>query len=67
MSILNEIEKDERIKQLEKENLLLKQRILSSIISENTEMVCLRIKVSEMEKQLLDLRRHCAYLKLQIR
>ena len=67
MSILNEIEKDERIKQLEKENLLLKQRILSSIISENTEMVCLRMKVSEMEKQLLDLRRHCAYLKLQIR
>lgn len=42
----------EKIKQLEEENRLLKHRILSNILSDNTEMIRLNFKIDELEKSV---------------
>lgn len=42
----------EKIKQLEEENRLLKHRILSNILSDNTEMIRLNFKTDELEKSV---------------
>ena len=67
MSILNEIEKDERIRQLEKENLLLKQRILSILSNEEMEKMQFCMKLATLSQQYSELRRHYDYLKLQVK
>ena len=47
-----EIKYLEKIKQLEEENRLLKNRILSSIMCDNTEITRLNIKIDELEKSV---------------
>ena len=41
-----------KIKQLEEENRLLKHRILSNMLSDNTEIVRLNFKIDELEKSV---------------
>lgn len=45
-----EIKYLKQIKQLEEENRLLKQRILSNMLSDNTEITRLNFKIDELEK-----------------
>ena len=47
-----EIKYLERIKQLEEENRLLKHRILSNMLSDNTEITRLNFKIDELEKSV---------------
>ena len=47
-----EIKYLKRIKQLEEENRLLKYRILSNILSDNTEITRLNFKIDELEKSV---------------
>ena len=42
----------EKIKQLEEENRLLKHRILSNMLSDNTEITRLNFKIDELEKSV---------------
>lgn len=39
-----------QIKQLEEENKLLKERILSNLLNDNTEITRLNFKINELEK-----------------
>ena len=47
-----EIKYLEKIKQLEEENRLLKHRILSKMLSDNTEITRLNLKIVELEKSV---------------
>lgn len=47
-----EIKYLKKIKQLEQENRLLKDRILSNILSDNTEITRLNFKIDELEKSV---------------
>lgn len=47
-----EIKYLEKIKQLEEENRLLKHRILSNMLSDNTEITRLNFKIDELEKSV---------------
>ena len=47
-----EIKYLEKIKQLEEENRLLKHRILSNMLSDNTEITRLNLKIVELEKSV---------------
>lgn len=47
-----EIKYLKRIKQLEEENILLKHRILSNMLSDNTEITRLNLKIVELEKSV---------------
>lgn len=47
-----EIKYLKRIKQLEEENILLKYRILSNMLSDNTEITRLNLKIVELEKSV---------------
>lgn len=47
-----EIKYLKKIKQLEEENRLLKDRILSNILSDNTEITRLNFKIDELEKSV---------------
>lgn len=47
-----EIKYLEKIKQLEEENRLLKHRILSNMLSDNTEITRLSFKIDELEKSV---------------
>ena len=47
-----EIKYLKRIKQLEEENRLLKHRILSKMLSDNTEITRLNLKIVELEKSV---------------
>ena len=47
-----EIKYLEKIKQLEEENRLLKHRILSNMLSDNTEITRLNFKINELEKSV---------------
>ena len=52
MTVINVKELIERNKQLEKENKTLKERILSNILSENTEVVRLNFKILQLERRV---------------
>lgn len=62
-----EIKYLEKIKQLEEENKLLKQRILSNILNDNTEIVRLNITISNLQLEIENLRKKYWLLKLGIR
>ena len=47
-----EIKFFKRIKQHEEENILLKHRILSNMLSDNTEITRLNLKIVELEKSV---------------
>lgn len=47
-----EIKYLEKIKQLEEENRLLKNRILSNMLSDNTEITRLNFKIDELKKSV---------------
>ena len=47
-----EIKYLKKIKQLEEENRLLKHRILSNILSDDTEITRLNFKIDELEKSV---------------
>ncbi len=47
-----EIKYLKQIKQLEEENRLLKHRILSKMLSDNTEITRLNLKIVELEKSV---------------
>lgn len=47
-----EIKYLEKIKQLEEENRLLKHRILSNMLSDNTEIIRLNFKIDELERSV---------------
>ena len=47
-----EIKYLKQIKQLEEENRLLKYRILSKMLSDNTEITRLNLKIVELEKSV---------------
>lgn len=51
-------------KRLEHENRVLKDRIISNILSENTEIVRLRFKNSQLERQLIEVSKGNINLKL---
>lgn len=51
-------------KRLEHENRVLKDRIISNILSENTEIVRLRFKNTQLERQLLEVSKGHINLKL---
>ena len=52
MTVINVKELIEKNKQLEKENKTLKERILSNILSENTEVVRLNFKILQLERRV---------------
>lgn len=62
-----EIKNEKYIKQLEEENKLLKQRILSNILNDNTEIVRLNITISNLQLEIENLRKKYWLLKLGIR
>lgn len=62
-----EIKYLKQIKQLEEENRLLKQRILSNILNDNTEIVSLNITISNLQLEIENLRKKYWLLKLGIR
>ncbi len=65
--MINEfIEKEEYIKQLEKENSLLKNRILSNALNENTEIVRLNFKIESLENEKLLLKNEISNLNKRI-
>lgn len=52
MTVINVKELIERNKQLENENKTLKERILSNILLENTEVVRLNFKLLQLERRV---------------
>lgn len=58
-----EIKYLEQIKQLEEENKLLKHRILSNILSDNTEITRLNFKINKLER-LVEYWKQKAYLSI---
>lgn len=54
----------EYIKQLEKENKLLKEHLLNNILSENTEIIKLNLQISTLERTIENLKRKNAHLML---
>lgn len=56
-----ELKTMEYIKQLEKENKLLKEHLLKNILSENTEIIRLNLKVNNLERIIEDLKRKNAH------
>lgn len=59
-----ELKTMEYIKQLEKENKLLKEHLLKNILSENTEIIRLNLKVNNLERIIEDLKQKNAHLML---
>lgn len=57
-----ELKTMEYIKQLEKENKLLKEHLLKNILSENTEIIRLNLTVNKLERIIEDLKRKNAHL-----
>jgi len=55
----------EYVKQLEEENFILKDRILSNTLSENTEITRLNFKIDLLERENAKLKKQL-YSKLQI-
>lgn len=56
-----EIKNEKYIKQLEEENKLLKQRILSNILNDNTEIVRLNITISNLQLEIENLRKNIGF------
>lgn len=56
-----EIKYLEKIKQLEEENRLLKNRILSNILNDNTEIVRLNITISNLQLEIENLRKNIGF------
>lgn len=59
-----ELKTMEYIKQLEKENKLLKEHLLKNILSENTEIIRLNLTVNKLERIIEDLKQKNAHLML---
>lgn len=57
-----ELKTMEYIKQLEKENKLLKEKLLSSILNDNSEITRLNFKIDILEKTIEDLKHKNAHL-----
>lgn len=59
-----ELKTMEYIKQLEKENKLLKEHLLKNILSENTEIIRLNLTIKTLERTIENLKQKNAHLML---
>ena len=64
MNNAQELKTIDYIKQLEKENKLLKERLLNNILSENTEIVRLNFTIDTLKNEIEILKRKNAHLVL---
>ena len=58
------MELEEKNKRLEQENMSLRNKLLSKLLSDNIEVTRLEFKIKELEKEVLNLKQKNAYLTL---